>query len=243
VLTESAPGKSPHLPSLGSTRRYVLPAALLAALKSSFGGALTTNDALLAQCACALAPHRRPPPPPPGAPPAPDARIVLMVDCRGRGWDAGRFGNGVTTLSVAVPWAVLLTGNPAAAAAVIAPRVRAALRQLQDAPAAAAAAANAAAGTPRLLVWNSWARAGAALHRASFGDPAGPRAVEWLNALVLADPTVVLITAVAPEAAGGAGALAVQLTPACEAEAAAVDAVWSGGAAERLRALNTSNLV
>jgi hypothetical protein len=168
-----------------------------------------------------------------------------MVDCRGRGWEAGRFGNGVTNVSVAVPWAVLLAGDVAAAAAALAPRVRAALRALQDAPSAAAVAASAVAGTPKLFVWNSWARAGAALRRAAFGDPAGPQSVEWLNALCLADPAVVLVTAAGgpPGAAGeAAGALAVQLAFACEAEAAAMDAVWSGAAVERLRSLNLANL-
>ncbi len=160
------------------------------------------------------------------------------TDSRARRWDAHRFGNGVTSIAVTVPWAVLLAGDVAAAAAAISLRARAALRVLQDSPAdAVAASAAAAAAAPQLLLWNSWARAGAALRRAGFGDPAGPRGVEWLNALCLADPAVVLVTA------AGAGGLTVQLAPACDAEAAALDAAWgAGGAAERLRALNLANI-
>ena len=236
-------------------RRYILTAAALASFKAQLGSSssdLTSNDILMAQCACALAPHRRPPPAAPGEAPAAvgggaEARISMLVDCRGRGWDAGRFGNGVVDMSFTLPWDLLLAGDAAAAAALASVRVRTALRALRHDPAAFHDSMRHGAGTPKLFVWNSWARAGRDLRSATFGDPAGPRSIEWLNALGLSDPTVVLVTAAPPPPPPGASpadgpaageALSVQLSFTCAAEADALDAVWGGGGGkvvERLR--------
>jgi hypothetical protein len=220
-------------------RRYILTPAALASFKAqlgSTGSTLSSNDILMAQCACALAPHRRP-----LAPHGAEARVSMLIDRRGRGWDADRFGNGVVHTSFALPWDLLLAGAVAAAAALASARVRAALCALQDDPEAFHASTRRAAAAPKLFVWNSWARAGRVLRGAAFGDPAGPRRVEWLNALALSDPSVVLVTAAPPPPGAppsSPDALAVQLSFTCAAEAEALDAVWGGGgceAVERLR--------
>jgi hypothetical protein len=224
-------------------RRYILTAAALASFKAqlgSTGSSLSSNDILMAQCACALAPHRRPATP---TAESATARISMLVDCRGRGWDAGRFGNGVVDMSFTLPWDILLAGDAAAAAALTSASVRAALRALRDDPTTFYDSMRKGAATPKLFVWNSWARAGRGLRSAAFADPAGPRRVEWLNALGLSDPSVVLVTAAppppgAPPSEPSAEALSVQLSFTCAAEAEALDAVWGGGggeAVERLR--------
>ena len=229
-------------------RRFILSPAMLAAFRSQLGASgagLTTNDILLAQCACALAPHRQPGAAAPagdarpGDAPAGDARIGLLVDRRGRSWEVGRFGNGVLSTSFALPWALLLAGDTAAVAASTATEVRAALHLLFHDPAAAAAAAaerRRLGAPPPIFVWNSWARAGRTLRRAGFGCPGGPARFEWLNALESRDPTTVLVTGVAmppalPQAPSAPGeALAVLVTCSGAEEEAAVDATWGPAA-------------
>ncbi len=97
----------------------------------------------------------------------------------GRGLEADRFGNGVLDASLRLPWLPLLAGDaPAAAAAA---RVRAAvagqLALLSGGGGGEAALhqelSRVAHGTPKLFVWNSWARASADLLRAGFGGGGG----------------------------------------------------------------------
>jgi hypothetical protein len=221
-------------PAPPAARRYRLPAARLAGLRARLGPGLSTNAILLATCACALAPHRRPP-----EPPEADAVIVdVIIDRRGRCWDADRFGNGVASAPVVLPWHLLLAGDDAAAAAASAASAQlrtgiAALRTDPAAAAASAAAARAAARAPPLFVWNSWAAAGRSFRRASFGCPGGPGRVEWLNAFAHRSPGIVLVLPDAAQPPPPPGERAGQGDPAAgEGLAAAAAAAAAEGAGE-----------
>jgi len=96
-------------------RFFAFSAEGIGSLKDSSMDGCTTNDILMAQCACALAPIRlanmRL-----AAEAAGAARILVMADRRGRGISSDSWGNFAVDLSVEISWHLLASGNVATVA-------------------------------------------------------------------------------------------------------------------------------
>ena len=84
------------------------------------------------------------------------------------------------------------------------------------------------AGTPKLFLWNSWARVGHRLREASFGGcSASLVSIEWLNMLVLDASQDDTIVAVSPSHAKGLTVAVSSGTASRCQEMLAVEAAWS----------------
>ena len=111
---------------------------------------VTTNDILMAICACAVAPFR-----------THDlrwstARISLMVDARGRGRPLDFFGNAAVPMDVHVAWDTLLSFD----LSQVAREIHASMsHHMNDVAATCTMDPGPPPEQPSILMWNSWARA------------------------------------------------------------------------------------
>eukprot|EP00960_Hanusia_phi_P032897 750128-Hanusia_phi.AAC.2 len=167
--------------------RYELNQQFLGSVKAQFCSSsdrLSTNDILMAQCACALAPHRK------GTQATPYAHLVVLTDRRNRGLAEDFFGNAVVDINAYISMQLLLEGNVSAVAKEIRKAVNHGLHILEhDLPKFNEEKLAAEKSPyPKLFVWNSWMRAGRSILDANFGEEKGILQFEWLNLLANATP-------------------------------------------------------
>lgn len=150
----------------------------------------STNDILMAEFACAIAPSRlaqlrratRRVVDPSQQP----VQILVLADRRGRGVQSTAFGNYNADLSIRLSFQLLLTGDVATVARAIHEGVRSELHKLEKQLDLFNREKSQRVNVPTLFCWNSWARIGHGLRTALFGGP--PEAllnVEWLNSYAL----------------------------------------------------------
>uniref|UniRef100_A0A7S1IMB4 Condensation domain-containing protein n=1 Tax=Eutreptiella gymnastica TaxID=73025 RepID=A0A7S1IMB4_9EUGL len=145
---------------------------------------VSTNDRLMAQAACALARIHR-------DHTAPTARIALMVDPRGRGLPESYIGNAATSVSLHIPWEMLLTGQHMDVAQHLRKELIARLKELSQSPMSDAPPPTCNA----FMWWNSWdtPAGGQAMAEASFGTAMPIPQFEWLNAWQTAVPRIFIL--------------------------------------------------
>jgi len=190
-----------------SRRLFALSTQQLLSLKESMlaGGAkydgriCSTNDILMAQCACAMAPSRlvalreaaglvasRS-----SADVSTDAikdpinstaRIVVLADHRGRGLGAGVWGNHSVDLSILLSYRLLLSGDVPAVARAISGALRYEMHKLEHDLVLYNFEKRQNADKAKLFLWNSWGRMGYRLSDARFGgDEHALLDIQWLN--------------------------------------------------------------
>ncbi|EKX32545.1 hypothetical protein GUITHDRAFT_121297 [Guillardia theta CCMP2712] len=207
--------------------RYELNTQFLSTVKAQYcspSDRLSTNDILMAQCACALAPHRK------GPQAMPYAHIIVLTDRRKRGLSEDFFGNAVVDINVYISMQLLLEGNVLAVARDIRKAVNNGLYILEHNLPKFNEEKLAAEKSPypKLFVWNSWMRAGRSILDAKFGEEKGVLRFEWLNLLANATPNSPEVILAFP-VAQPSGTMAIQISSENWDEFKSIAKYWGEG--------------
>lgn len=204
--------------------RFVLSGDVMLSLKKEFQldqyPFLTSNEILMAQCVCALTPSRISVP---NSGFETVTRVCVIIDRRGRipHWKDGTFGNGAMDITFEIPTSLVLKGEPLSIALEIHNRLQDGLALLARDFDMFVQTMNKYHSLPRLFVWNSWSRAAFSMLQSNFGER--DVTIEWMNMLILKDPTTIVISRVA---SSDRSALALQFTASDHGEISRLAAFW-----------------
>jgi len=197
------PEDSGHLKGDLTVRRFHFHTSRFEGLKAAINKDLpsadpanqvTTNDLILAMCACAVAAR--------ATQRGPLARIAMMADPRGRGQPVDFAGNAAEPISFYVPWTVLMSHDLGAVSRAVRHGVAAGVETLRT---ACHLEPSLGSYEHPLLQWNSWARA-KGMVAANFGHTL--QRFEWVNLRRLEESHIFIVV---PVTADGGLALQVAL--------------------------------
>ena len=216
-------------------------------LQQSMGRTLSTNDILMAQFACTIAPWRlaalRSAA---GLPASRDpcdvcadslkdpintpARILVLADHRGRGIEHGVWGNHSVDLSVLLSFRLLLSGDVGGVARAISGALHYEMHKLEHDLALYNLEKKQNARKDKLFLWNSWSRIGHGLAHARFGgDEHSLLGVDWINMASLDASDGGTIVALSPCCTKGISIAVAIGAPSAPDEFHALSALWPSG--------------
>ncbi|EKX38929.1 hypothetical protein GUITHDRAFT_143924 [Guillardia theta CCMP2712] len=146
---------------------------------------VSINDVLLAECACALAGTR--------CAGQVMTRVVVLADMRGRSLEEKAWGNHVVDFHLLLPVADLMEDDVRAVARRIRSCVDAQTAELKVSRKLLEERNRERAQVPKLLCWNSWAKAGNLFLSSHFGAPAGLADFRWMNSMSVEDSSVAMV--------------------------------------------------